>query len=660
MKINYALSTLVGICVTLTAFAQKKDYKFGKISAEDFAEKPFGIDSAAAAVKIFDIGECRFEYRPSGFIYVFERHVRYKIMNKNAYDLADFEISLYRGINSKKEDLSRMEAATYNMEAGKILTTKLSKDSKFTEEFNKNYEIKKYTLGNVKEGSVIEYKYTIRSPYIFNLRGWSFQSSIPTVYSSYSVEIPEYFIYKPSYTGFYPLIQTKNETIPASYITGVKSNAGYTQYVLENSPAVKSEAFVTTVDDYITALSFELMATRFPNAPYQDYTGSWPKIIKVLAEDENFGSFVKKSGAAKTILPNIIKTETDTLKVINLIFDYVKSTVKWNDSYRMYTSETNPKAILDKKNGSSADINLLLLNILNGAKINANALLVCTRSNGTHPGTPQISKFNSVLVHVNVGGKNLILDATDNDHELGMIAYQHLNHQGFSINLQTQEGSWMNTEPNFGEEKIHIYSLTLDKTNKLKGSMHQYFKGYSALAKRNEYRANANEAEYIKQLKKNKLGLSINSYKMQNLDVLTETLFEELDVDIEENVEEAGNLVYLSPLLYERTKENLFKQEKRLYPVDFAYPIKETMRVTINFPEEYSIEKLPKGGTFNLGENRGSFTIHFLTQDQTVLIRSVIEINKTVFSPNEYFDLKELFKLVVEKQAEQIVFKKKS
>jgi Transglutaminase-like superfamily len=653
---------LMGIlCLALNSYAQKKEFKFGKVSAEDFNAKPFGIDSAAAAVKIFDIGDCYFEYNErNGFEYIYERHVRYKIVNKNAYDLADFQIALYRSNNSSKEDLLRMEAATYNLEAGKTVITKLGKDSKFTEEFNKNYQIKKYTLGNVKEGSIIEYKYAIRSPFTFQLRGWSFQSSVPTIYNEYNIKTPEYLMYKPSFSGYYKINQTKRETINAHYVTGVTSNANYSQYTLENVPALRKEAFITTMDDYITSIDFELMATRYPNDIYRDYTGTWPKIIKGLAEDENFGLFIKKSSIAKTILPTIINGETDTLKIANLIYNYVKNNVKWNDSHRLYSSEKNPKSILDKKTGSSADINLLLLIFLKEAKIDANPVLISTRSNGMHPGYPIISKFNNILIHAKIGGKDLFLDATDKDHFLGMVSFESLNHQGFSIDLKTETGAWVSTEPTYGDEKAYNYSLTLDKENKLKGTILQYYKGYGALSLRNKYRSNASETEFVKKLKKDKQGLEIDNYKINNLDNFEEVLSEELTVTIEDNVEEAGNLIYLNPLLYERTKENFFKHETRNFPVDFAYPLKETIRATINFPNDYEIEKLPKGGLFKLPDNKGSFSISFLTQDKVVLVRSTIEINKSTFSPEEYFDIKELFKVIVEKQAEQIVFKKKS
>ncbi|WP_316849384.1 DUF3858 domain-containing protein [Pedobacter agri] len=150
----------------------------------------------------------------------------------------------------------------------------------------------------------------------------------------------------------------------------------------------------------------------------------------------------------------------------------------------------------------------------------------------------------------------------------------------------------------------------------------------------------------------------MSNYKIQNLDNLDE-LLTEMDVVIEDNVEETGNLVYFTPLLFERTKENLFKHDERKFPVDFAFPFKETYRITLNFPEDYEIDKLPKGGAYKLQDNNGDFSISYVTQGNALMVKSVININKSLYTPEEYFDLKALFKAIVEKQAEQIVLKKK-
>lgn len=639
----------------------KREFKFGKIAPSEFEAKPFGVDSAASAIKLFDVGNCYFEVNPAGsFIYVYERHMRYKILNKNSYDLANFSVELYRSNGSAKEDLSYMDAATYNMVDGKMVTSKLSKDAKFTEAFDKNNIIKKFALPNVKEGSIIEFKYKIKSDFIFTLRGWGFQSSVPTLWTEYNVHIPEYLTYKHNTSGYHDIQHPVHTSENATYVTGLISNASYDKYCAENVPALKDEPFVTTMDDYRPKIEFELRASHFPNSMYEDYNGSWPKIIAGLAERDDFGGYLNKNSLAKASLPEILKGEKDTLAMIKLITNYVKSKIKWNGRYDDFTSESNPKTIFEKKTGNSADINLALLTFLKEAKIKAYPVLISTRKNGQHPGYPVISAFNNVVGATEIGGQLYFLDATDKDLPVGMLDAENLSHQGYYVDLKTFAGGWLSTEPQANNEKIFAYNLVLNKENKLSGKINQYSRGYSALNLRSRYRGTNNEADFIKNFKKDKTGLEIKNYTISNLDSLDELLTEAMDVEIEDNVEEAGNLVYFTPLLFERTKENLFKHEERKFPVDFAYPFKETYRISLAFPEEYEIDKLPKGGIFKLPEDKGTFSISYVAEGKALMVKSVISINKSMYSPNEYFDLKELFKAIVEKQAEQVVFKKKA
>lgn len=644
--------------------AQKKEkieYKFGKIQPEEFSITPSGADTAASAIKLFDIGSCYFELSSvsKSFVYVYERHVRYKIINKNGYDYANHSIGLYKSNSQSRETLESMNAATYNMVDGVMKTDKIDKESKFTEEVNKNVIHKKFALPNVKEGSIIEYKYKIKSDFIFNLRGWSFQSEIPTLWSEYTVTIPEYFDYKFSRNGYYEIAHPLQETVNANYVSGVQSTARRDRFVAENMPALKDEPFISSLDDYRPSIDFELRSTNFPGQFFVDYTGSWPKIISSLLEDENFGRYLEKAGYAKNTLKSIIKAESDSLTYAKSIFKYVKDNLKWNEKYNFYSTETNPKTIFEKKTGNSADLNLALISFLKEANFNVYPVLISTRSNGKHPGYPIISKFDNVVAVVEIAGKSYFLDATVKDMPFGMMHYQNLNHEGFLINIGEKSGGWVSTETSFGDESMHVYNLVLDKEHRLKGNVTNYFNGYAGLTARNRYRTAINEEDYIKNLKKNKTGLELNNFKILNLDSLDERLIETMDVEIDDNVEEAGDLVYFTPLLFERTKENPLKHEERLFPVDFAHPILENCRVVISFPEDYQIDKLPKSGIFKLPEDVGSFSISYLIEGQTLLIKSAINMNKSIYSSEEYFYLKELFAAIVEKQSEKIVFKKK-
>ena len=645
-----------------------KTFKFGKVDIQEFDTKVTGIDSAARGVKLFDVGKCWFEVSPKtgSFIYSFERHVRFKVFNKNGYDLADYDVELYHGEGGSQESLEFMEAATYNLEDGKIVVSKLSKDARFSEKHDKNWTVKKITLPNVKEGSIVEYRYKIKSDFIYTLRDWYFQGSLPTLYSELNVKIPEYFRYKISPKGYFPIDQVRNEEINENYF--LPANQGQSQnlqaktrvlnYIAQNVPAIKEERFITTVEDYISKIEFELTSTQFPGGLYNDYSSSWPKIVTGLMEEQTFGKFFTRSSYSKSLLEDILKTETNPDLQMQLIFEHVKAQLKWNNSYSKYTTVNNVKGVFEKKSGNSADINLSLLSLLREAKINASPVLVSTRSNGAHPGYPLLSKFNNVIIAVELDGKTIFLDAADKYLTRDLISYQNLSHQGLKLNTTEKNGEWVPLEVTLPSRNNIYYSLVLGEDNKLTGNLRLSYNLYDALDERNKYTSATNESEYLKAYKKDKPGLEIKNFKIENLNNPAELLMESMEVVIEDKVEEAGDLILLSPLLFEQTTENPFKLEERNFPIDFAHPMEESYRVLIEFPKNYKLEKLPANGKIVLPNNEGSFTYIFAAEENKIALSSKINIAKALFPAEGYHDLKELFRLIIEKQAQQIVFKK--
>lgn len=661
-------SILFGLLLvaTLTSYAQTKEvkpktFKYGKVELSEFDTKVSGTDSAASAVALFDVGKGWFEFSPKTgeFIYVFERHMRYKIFNKTGYDYANLEITLY-GNNGNEENLEYMDGATYNLEGGKAVTSKLNKESKFSEKQDKNFTLKKFALPNVKEGSIVEFKYKIKSDFIFTLRPWHFQKEIPVLYSAYEIRIPEYYKYKIT-AGGYLFINPKEEKINETFTSRngtLNATSLKLSYQVENVPGLKTENFITTMKDYISKIGFELSSITVPGAVYRDVTSTWPKIVKRLKEEENFGMFTNRRGYSKTLLKDIIKTSTDKDTIVSLIFDYVKNNIKYNDDVELYTSETNPKSIFEKKAGNSADINLCLLTLLTEAKIDAFPVLLSTRSNGAHPGFPMLTKFNNVIVVAQIGEKTILLDATDKNHTPNMLSFDNLCHEGLKVNFADETAEWISVEDPTVSRKSVNYILNLDTENKISGKMYLSTTNYEALDRRESYLSATNETDFLKSYKDGKPGLGIKNYKIENLANLNESLVESMDISIDDNVEEAGNLIYFTPLFYERTKENPFKLEERNFPVDFGYPTEETIRLTLDYPKEYQIDKVPKNEKIILPEESAAFTFMFANEPGKIVISSKILFKKSYYTPEEYHYLKELFKNIVRKQSEQIVLKK--
>ena len=170
VKLSAAL--LCGLFFHFSIVAQDKlPIKFGKVAIEDFDVKSALIDSSTNAVVAADLGSSEFIANSSEltFSLIFKEKKRIKIITKNGFAAATITIQLYVSGN-KTEKLDDLDAFTYNVENGNVLKTKVEKSAVFTEKHDKNWIYKKFTFPALKEGSIIEYSYEVKSDFFFNLQ----------------------------------------------------------------------------------------------------------------------------------------------------------------------------------------------------------------------------------------------------------------------------------------------------------------------------------------------------------------------------------------------------------------------------------------------------------------------------------------------------------
>jgi hypothetical protein len=90
------------------------------------------------------------------------------------------------------------------------------------------------------------------------------------------------------------------------------------------------------------------------------------------------------------------------------------------------------------------------------------------------------------------------------------------------------------------------------------------------------------------------------------------------------------------------------------------YTIDETYLLRMDVPKGFEVEEMPKQIRMKLNENDDGFFEYLISNSNGVIsMRSRLRLSRTYFLPEEYEMLREFFAMVVQKQGEQIVFKKK-
>ncbi|WP_303312109.1 DUF3857 domain-containing protein [Hymenobacter sp. BT730] len=661
------------------AHAQADPIKFGKLDPKDFDAKNFVADSGAEAVILCDFGRSRIDYQQDGFRVVFDRITRIKILKKSGYDWATVRIPLYKK-NSGEEKVTALKGMTYNMVNGEMVKEKLEATGMFTEQVDVNHSARKFTLPNVKEGSVIEYAYTVASDFVYNFQDWQFQHTIPVRWSEYRANIPEYFDYKMLMQGYEPLevnehpISTGQMTVRWSGQTkfGLADTrtAGGAEtltpqvtnhrWAMKNVPAFRDEPYMTTRQDYIARIDFELAGTKMPEQPYDIKLGTWVSVGNELMGNENFGLQLNRTGFLKAEVAAIVAKYPDPTERAAALVALTKQSIGFDGNDQL-TSNDGIRKAFEQHRGNSADVNLLLIGLLRDAGLTATPVILSTRDHGRiDENVPMVNRFNYVLAHVALpDNKELLLDATEPLASVGMLPERCLNTMGRLIPDKADQGRWIEVASSQRYVHFQMAQLALDERGGLTGKVHDEHGGYQALQARTKLHADG-EKKYVENnyLKANE-GWEISKYTFQQKDVLSKPLALDMEVKVAGG-EAAASTIYLSPMRHFGENRNPFLLENRLFPVDFGAAHDETHMLTFTLPAGYEVEELPKSVLVSLPDNGGRFQYSVTPSPAGLQVVSRITFSKPSYSAEEYADLREFYNHIVAKHAEQIVLKKKS
>jgi transglutaminase-like putative cysteine protease len=656
---------LLSLCFTVATFSQ--DYDFGKVSKEELEEKFNPLDSAASATYLYEYRKTFFEFTQSeGFQLITEIHKRVKIYNQEGFKYANESIRLYKS-NSSKEKVTNIKGYTFNLLDGKVKETKLTKDGIFETELSKYFDETKFTMPNIQPGSVVEYKYRITSPFYSNVDEFVFQHDIPVKKIEASFEAPEYFNFKVNTKGFLVVtpqtdtrkdrITVKSKSMPqqGGHVDKWEDELEFIKYTslynLENIPALKDEPYVNNIDNYRSAVKYELSYVKMPQSPIDYYSTSWEDVVKTIYRSSSFGEELDKSGYYEDDIDALISTISDPMKRAAVIFNFVKSKVKWNGYYGYYTNDGVKKAFKDQV-GNVAEINLILTSMLRYAGLKAYPVLVSTRQNGI-PLFPTREGYNYVVTYVNFPEGIVLLDATSKYSMPNVLPFRVLNWQG---RVMAEHG---------GSELIDLYPkevatntvsmmLNLNVDGDIEGGLRSFKTHHNALFYRENYN-NVNEDDFLEKLENKYGGLEISDFTVSNALDLGKPIVESYKFTKESQADIIGDKIYFSPLFFLRTKENPFKLETREFPVDFGYPSSSKYMINIKLPEGYKIESMPESGVITLPDDLGMFKYIVSTTESKIQLVIETTINQSIITPLYYDILKTYFSQLVEKENEQIV-----
>src|SRR6476661_7101076 len=119
------IKRLLFLLLLVAGNSNAQTLKLGKVSQSELAEKVYPADTSAPAAIIYKTGKTVFKYRRDGFHIEHEYEFRIKIYKKEGLDWGTFTVPYYTGYKELNDEyITFSDAATYNLENGKVVKTK--------------------------------------------------------------------------------------------------------------------------------------------------------------------------------------------------------------------------------------------------------------------------------------------------------------------------------------------------------------------------------------------------------------------------------------------------------------------------------------------------------------------------------------------------------
>ncbi len=633
--------------ISLYSQKNRKTPKLGQATREEVSMTSYELDSIAGALVLEEKG---YSYVDDKNNYDFRRDIyrRVKIFDKSEFKRTTIRINLYR-----EEKVKYIKAVTYNLEEGRETKIYLLDNQIFKKRLSENWSQITFTMPNIKEGSVIEYRYSLFSPYN-KIDDWKFQTDIPKLKSDFISSFPGNWKYNIRIRSAQKLDRNKSYIKKGCLQVGGlgEADCSIMEYGMDNIPAFNKEDYMLSEENFKSKLIFEPISFTNTNGVVKKYTKTWKDADETLRKNFLDAQTSKKSYFKKN-LPNQLFTIDSETERAREIYQHIQNKISWNKKY-WTRKKIRVKEVYQQNTGAVDGINLVLYNSLQAANIESYIVALSTRNNGVLTKLhPSVSEFNYIMVKVVADQQTYFLDATDKNLIFGEVPYRCLN--GEVRVFDFKKGSyWELLKPKYKSYTRNNISLRFDENKEMVGDIVSTDKGYYALQKRRDLKVKTEE-EYLEEFETDNPLIEVDEFKViSNTEDVVKTSY---NISIPEFTLET-DIIRLNPFIIDKSDENPFKLKERNYPVDFGYTWSKSYSIRITIPEGYSVSKLPENKILSLPNKGGKLLFRVNKTDEDVIIFMKFNFSKAIYSNIEYHYLKEYFKHIIQLQDTYVELKK--
>jgi len=620
--------------------------KFGKYDPKFLALTHYEEDTTAAAIKIFDVILIDISVKREVEIR-YDRHFSYKILKNSALSYGSIAIPYFH-----KARIWDIKAQVVHPD-GKVF--KLDKDNIFDEEAKNETKVKKFVLPNLEVGSIFEVKYTLRSSQVFLLDPWYFHDEIPVLESEVVLQLSPFFTYLATVSNDpTQIIEYQDEKY---YKIDQDKWLSRNHFKAVNLPAIKDEPYISSLKNYKTRIDLQIRSYGPPENIHV-----FIKDIQTLCNtllEESFKNFEKPEDDVAKIVKSLIRDNMSGDIKAKILFEYVRDYFLDSDYDWGIFPRYDQKKLLETKKASASEKNLMLMVMLRAAGFDVIPILISTRGHGeANPEIPFLSQYDKTILRVHIRNQNHLFDAGS-----PWITYGQLPAESLAENamLVVKDNTSFMKNPNTGLRSYETVESTYEISNEglLKGRSALKSIGYAALNRNQQlFKHKKFDKLVVNDIADNSDKYTVTVYDSSLQPVPCDTFKTRFESELSDYAEIIDHEIYLKPALLFGEETNIFRSEKRSFPVEFAYRFKEIELNHFVLPDGYILTEMPKeiviGNKYfryhrtTVVESQKPFTIRYSRQ---------FEVKELKVPPSDYSIIRNDFAKIVDADQEVLIIK---
>jgi hypothetical protein len=313
------------------------------------------------------------------------------------------------------------------------------------------------------------------------------------------------------------------------------------------------------------------------------------------------------------------------------------------------------KDVFKKRAGNEGELNLLLIAMLRHQNISADPVILSTRDNGvTTRDYPLLHEYNYCICAAHASGKDFLLDASGPFNSFNKLPAYCYN-WGAQV-IKHHNSDFLVLSPDSISEKKTISAIFVnDEKGNVSGSLTTVFGDAQSTEIREELKKTSSK-DYFKVLQVQYKDLTVSNESFDSLDHPDYPLTLHYDLNLTDL--KSSDILYFNPVISSFFSTNPLTEAERLYPVEMNSKMDYTYLLSMEIPNGFKVDELPKSARVNYNEKEGVFEYLIQQNPDNIQMRVHLKFNKATFSTDEFASLRDFFAFVVKKESEQIVFKR--